>query len=334
MSQKFVNAPISWTLNGAIDDNDTTLIVTSNTGVPASGQFEIGIDSERLLVTSYGTTTWTVTRAYAGSTAAAHSDGAQILPKVSWESFDQRFSDNFVIDTYGNIPSIERSGKIFVPNNGNLIHYDNGTTRNPLGPIFNLSPVPTSGWTELNIANEGSTSFNNYEYTIKSARNDIGSASNNFRIVHRATLTPPYTVTAAFLAAIQTAYDNSHLGYDLSSFGLVLRQSSDGKIINFGLNGYLAFLSSLWDSVTDTSANAVYLDNSYYLAHFGLLFLRIRDDNTNRYFDYSSDGINFNEIFSNGRTVGLTANQIGFYLNQVTKSAGYCKLISWKEESS
>ncbi|WP_037616433.1 hypothetical protein [Streptomyces aureus] len=72
--------PAATTANGAISSTSSTSItVASASGFPGSGNYNIQIDSEVLLVTGgQGTTTWTVTRGVNGSTAATHSNGAVI----------------------------------------------------------------------------------------------------------------------------------------------------------------------------------------------------------------------------------------------------------------
>lgn len=66
------------TLNGAITAAQTTITVSSASGFPTSA-FNIRIDDEYMTVTAgFGTTTWTVTRAANGSTAAAHVTGQTI----------------------------------------------------------------------------------------------------------------------------------------------------------------------------------------------------------------------------------------------------------------
>lgn len=72
--------PPSTTLSAAITTTGATSItVTSATGFPGSGNYCIQIDGEVLQVTGgQGTTTWTVTRGFNGSTAATHSNGATV----------------------------------------------------------------------------------------------------------------------------------------------------------------------------------------------------------------------------------------------------------------
>jgi hypothetical protein len=68
-------AAVSWD----IDKDDTTIYVASEAAFPTSYPFTIKIDSEEMSVTSAPTsTTWTVTRAYDATTAAAHAGGATV----------------------------------------------------------------------------------------------------------------------------------------------------------------------------------------------------------------------------------------------------------------
>ena len=63
------------TLNGAIVVTDLVLTVASSDGFPLEGEFTIQIESELLTVTAgQGTTSWAVTRAVDGTTAASHAD--------------------------------------------------------------------------------------------------------------------------------------------------------------------------------------------------------------------------------------------------------------------
>ncbi|MGW2692342.1 hypothetical protein ACWC3Y_10825 [Streptomyces sp. NPDC001296] len=72
--------PAATTLSAAISTTGATSIsVTSASGFPGSGNYNIQIDSEVMTVTGgQGTTTWTVTRNVNGSTATTHSNGATV----------------------------------------------------------------------------------------------------------------------------------------------------------------------------------------------------------------------------------------------------------------
>lgn len=66
------------TLNGAINNSTTSVVVTSATNFSAAGKFRIVVDSEIMLVTGVSGTTFTVTRGAEGTSAAAHSSGAAL----------------------------------------------------------------------------------------------------------------------------------------------------------------------------------------------------------------------------------------------------------------
>lgn len=82
MTELFANFSVS-TLNGAINNSQTTLDVISAAAFPASGTFRIIVDNNEIMtVTGVSGTTFTVTRsseAVGGVTSAvAHSNGAQV----------------------------------------------------------------------------------------------------------------------------------------------------------------------------------------------------------------------------------------------------------------
>jgi len=91
----------STTLNGAINSTVTSLIVTSATGFPTTGDFRIRIDNEIILVTSVSGTTFTVIRAveeYQGTqTAVSHSNGAAVTLVLSQHGL----SDFIQVETGG-----------------------------------------------------------------------------------------------------------------------------------------------------------------------------------------------------------------------------------------
>src|ERR1700759_3411090 len=77
MAEKFSNNAQD-TLNGAINNSVTSLVVHSASLFPTAGNFHIVIDSEIMLVTAVASTTFTVARAQEGTSAASHSDGATV----------------------------------------------------------------------------------------------------------------------------------------------------------------------------------------------------------------------------------------------------------------
>ena len=83
MAENFANE-YETTLSAGIGAADTSITVASATGAP-SANFRIRIDNEYLLVTNVSGTTFTVTRAVEGSTAASHSSGATVTHVLTAE---------------------------------------------------------------------------------------------------------------------------------------------------------------------------------------------------------------------------------------------------------
>lgn len=83
------------TLSSGITAGDTSLVVASATGAP-SANFRIRINNEIMLVTNVAGTTYTVTRAQEGTTAAAHSAGAAVAHVMTKEGLDKYALESFV----------------------------------------------------------------------------------------------------------------------------------------------------------------------------------------------------------------------------------------------
>lgn len=82
-------------LNGAIDDNDTTIVV--DTGPDMTGQFRIKIDDELILVGSVSGTTFSdCSRGVEGTVAASHSDNAVVEHVLTAGSLEQTIEDALV----------------------------------------------------------------------------------------------------------------------------------------------------------------------------------------------------------------------------------------------
>lgn len=121
MTENFSNE-FQTTLNGAIDDDDLTLVVTSATGAPGAN-FRIRIDDEYMLVTGVSGTTFTVTRGVESSTAVAHSNGADVTHILTAGGLTQALSAVGVRVTHSTVQSITNSGS-FVAIEFNSTNFD------------------------------------------------------------------------------------------------------------------------------------------------------------------------------------------------------------------
>jgi len=80
-------------LNSGITSGATSLVVTSAAAFPTSGNFRLVVDSEIMLATAVSGTTFTVSRAQEGTTAAAHGTGAAVTHILTAGGLQQSVND-------------------------------------------------------------------------------------------------------------------------------------------------------------------------------------------------------------------------------------------------
>jgi hypothetical protein len=95
--EQFANNALT-TLSGSITNVATTLVVTSATNFPATGNFRIGVDTgsnfEYMLVTNVAGTTFTVTRGQESTTNVAHNSGVVVTHILTAGGLVQTLNDN------------------------------------------------------------------------------------------------------------------------------------------------------------------------------------------------------------------------------------------------
>lgn len=239
---------------------------------------------------------------------------------------------------YASRQAAAKAGRIFLPSNSFYLERDTGAAWAPWGPIYPLTP-PVDGdfsWVNQTSATVTATvSTTNGGIHLASA---MATSGLNNRIRIKTAPAAPYTITAAFLVAFDPYGNNA--GARVFEAGLVFRQSSDGKL-HTAILGYTEATnanyigSRKWTDATNFSAD--YVNNpSQTTTPYGLVWMRIADDNSNRIVSLSTDGANFFPFHSIGRTDFLTADQVGFMIrNDATSGSlgsGGATLISWKQE--
>lgn len=158
---------------------------------------------------------------------------------------------------------------------------------------------------------------------------DVANASIDWHLRVKSAPSTPYTITGAF------AY-NGPFGVDFHNFGLVFRQSSDGKLHTFTISHNNTSFDA-WTlfsrKYTDTSTfSATYTDDAMEGGPYPIVWLRIADNATNRICSISRDGVNFIQIHSVLRTDFLTADQVGFgWMTQNGTWGMQGWLLSWVE---
>lgn len=142
---------------------------------------------------------------------------------------------------------------------------------------------------------------------------DEMAALDEWRLRVKSTPATPYTKTICFRP-------NNNLN-GLAQEGFILRESGTGEFIAFALvpgSGATAPAISItkWDDV-NTFNTSVYNVEINELHFAGYVWLRVENDGTDLFYYTSSDGSNFNLIFTAANGSLITIDQYGYALNTV-----------------
>jgi hypothetical protein len=253
-----------------------------------------------------------------GGAGGAPTDADYVVETANGSLSAESVLGTTVITTaaYASRQAAAKAGRIFLPNDGFYIERDTGAAWAPWGPIYPMTPPPTlANWTWFN--QDAATADETYGGICLV---DSG-AHANVRGLGRAVPSTPYVITAAILPRV--------LNGDYKAG--VYWADDAGKIITFCITAESPGQISIqkWNSVTAWSANYTYF--SAYTC-YGLFFLRMADDGTNRTCQYSHDGQHWETLHSIGRTDFLTATKVGICTRRAnTTRTPALTLLSWEE---
>lgn len=146
-------------LNGAINSSTTSITVVSDTGFPST-PFTIQVDFEEMIVTSgLPGTSWTVTRAANGTTAAEHDDNSVVIYR-DWDDSAHKVDVNWYWRYSYEIETVTGQISNRAPVQTNIDKLPSST-----GPFFDLIPK---------IEVEGPNDTTNFPYLIISRTTDGG----------------------------------------------------------------------------------------------------------------------------------------------------------------
>jgi hypothetical protein len=224
---------------------------------------------------------------------------------------------------FSGLPTAGTKGRFYLPNDVGLALRDNGTAweRFMAGPVgFHTAP-PTTSWSWVNQGGASIATDLGAEFLT------APTSTRNWRLRAR-TLTPSSNYTAtAYIEAAGVSPTSTNRWYT----GIGLRNATSGSFITFGPSLYAAASIGAqltiyrWTNATTFSASSFEQATSA-LAGAGVLnWLRIRDDGTNRYFEYSPNGVDWILVFSEGRTTFITPDQFIFGADNEASGAD-CKI--------
>lgn len=208
---------------------------------------------------------------------------------------------------FSGTPSAGTKGRMYVSNDVGLIQRDNGTSWERIwgGPLGWMTAPPTSGWSTTNMGTSTwAADLDGYLMTLPP-----NQTANSWNIAVR-TLTPSSNYTATFYLDMAFNINNDW------SAAICLRNSSSGSFVLFEIALVTATVNGLmmrvtnWTNATTFSATSSTLNISLY-GPSTPNWLRVRDDGSNRYFEFSYNGVDWILFFSSTRTSFITPNQIG-----------------------
>ena len=177
------------------------------------------------------------------------------------------------------------------------------------------------GYTSLQTANYtkvGTGTVANQCNSVYMVKASNAGAFNSCLLVKSTPSTPFSVVYHMINYGTPTAYQG---------YGPCWRQSSDGKISSYtiytaGGLGVVNFLRTCkWTNETTYSASYT---TDLYDPLYDPQWFKLEDNGTNRIFYMSTDGINWVQYHSIGRTDYLTANQVGFMIDPFNQA---CALL-------
>lgn len=196
---------------------------------------------------------------------------------------------------------------------GGIIWTDNG-------PVTRTQP-PTTGWSWDNQA--GATLTEPTDYESNQIAKAAGAAAG-LNVRYRSAPTVPYIITAGF-------HINARANVSYVRFGLCFRQSSDGKlaIMEFSADEQAIYSRKYTNATTYSADYASVAPGTLFGSR--TIWFQIEDNNTNRIVRYSWDGINFFTLHTVGRTDFLTADQVGWFVQNEGGVEMVANLFSWLE---
>lgn len=219
--------------------------------------------------------------------------------------------------TYATRSAAATAARLFLPTDSYYIERDDGAAWDSYGPIFPVTPPPSTGWTWDNQNGSAISSTRGVEEFTIAAR-----ASNNISVRHRAQPATPFTITAGFIwRGLDQA--NIHLA------GIGFRESATAKLHLVGLAQPGTVWETRWTTSASFSASSTSITPSP-TALMSPVWLQISHDGTNLIFRWGTDPYDFHTIASVAKAAFFTtdSDQICFWGQHVT-SAGRFVLFHW-----
>jgi hypothetical protein len=326
MTEKYVNT-VQTTLAVAITSSaQSTITVSTTTGFPTTGQFRILVINELMLVTGVSGTTWAVSRAIEGSTAVSSAPiGSQVNAIFTAGALDQIRNDMVSSGPYVNLPAVgdNNVGDLYIPTDSfyDLLRY-NGTSWDHFRNGFKMTPPINS---QFSWDNQSTGTVNTDHGGVVGFSQPGGGG---FQIRYKSAPSVPYTITTAFLPHYwQSNYNTVGIGWRDAVGGGKFHMIGP----SYGNFSYGWMIRSYrWNNPTSYNGDYAQYPIPPMIVHGPIVWMQMWDDGTNRGIRLSSNGINFSDLLTLGRTDFLTPTQVMFGWGDIAADVGIT-LLHWKE---
>lgn len=316
MSEQYSNHPGAL-LAGAIASasRPVTFSVDTAAGLPASGNFHVRIEDEILSVTSISGTSLTGSNVE-GTAAVTHANGVAVTHILTAGSLDAIRADMSSSGVYASLPSSAKQGDRYLCTDSPYQLSYNGSAWDAfLSPFGKVTLPNTSGFSWVN---QGTSTISTATGALIMTP-QLTSGWNTRAYVKTAPATP-YTFRIGFTVTMRAT----------TRLGICLRNSSTSALVLYELmcNSNLSYTFNSSNLNSETSPNGSNWGTVGSAPIYGVVWMGIYDDGTNRHFQFSPDGQRWEDITSQSRTNFTTPNQVGIFANLDSSLAPQWQILS------
>lgn len=231
--------------------------------------------------------------------------------------FPPKQPPDILTGTFANRPGAGLPQRLYLPTDAPALYRADGSAWVAFGPLERWVPPVDSGFSWENQGGATLTAEKDSLLLVTPA-----DTSMNLRVRYKTAPAAPYTITARFQPV---PIAESYLSY-----GLVFRQSSDGK-----MHALMQEVANVYSRKYTNATTTGTADYPSFYSWEQIQWFRIADDNTNRILSVSRNGLDWTVIHTVGRTDYLTADQVGFFACGYNSSPPdlpmRVRLVSWEQ---
>lgn len=313
MPEQYANFATSTTagLNNTTDP--VTFSVATGDGAlfpaTANGAFHITVRETRevLKVTARTGDSLTASRAQEGTTATAAGASCNVDHELTRVTMDNIQLDWSGYGTFASLPGTggQKTGMRYKSSDGLSQHVFDGTIWKGFGPLYPITPADSTQWTQMNAGS--------MTYVSGAGQMYIAIAESGIHLRGWQKTAP--SVGGGGIWQCTFGCLISGLSSD-SRIGVSFKENASGKLLTWGVHangGVMKLAAEYWSSVSVYQTSMI--DKIFY-GNPAPLWLRLRYDGTNVYFDQSPDGINFTTWFQEAKAAHLTTapDQVAIFI--------------------